>query len=321
MLSRNPTIDSFRAIAAIGVVMAHVEDGTWWDTSQAFIRWIIPFFLMVTGYFTNFSDIDPARLLSRCGRLTRLFVWSCILFLPLYLTGTSQGQLNISVLLLGTSYHLWYLTSLLVGVLLVAGLVNYPRLATAISVGILIANVVLGFIYAENPFTSETVILFKWLLCIPFLWFGFRLRSLENPSWKIGAALTALGTLIASFECNVPWGQYVPREFYGGAIVSCFGIMLIAMDPRIRIGGPLADFGRDHSLTLYIIHPLAISVVLQSIRFIGLELPAPAIFVLTLIGSVIGIFLITRIKILRQLFNGDRLQDIFGPRTAPSPAE
>ena len=87
---RNRTFDLFKWAAALFVLLLHVPfPGDVGGTVRMFARWAVPFFFMVSGYFTYgaVQREDAGRLVRRMRRLLRIFVpaagfyalWCCFL--------------------------------------------------------------------------------------------------------------------------------------------------------------------------------------------------------------------------------------------------
>ena len=74
---RNRTFDLFKWAAALFVLLLHVPfPGDVGGTVRMFARWAVPFFFMVSGYFTYgaVQREDAGRLVRRIRRLLRIFV-------------------------------------------------------------------------------------------------------------------------------------------------------------------------------------------------------------------------------------------------------
>ncbi len=135
-------LDIFRTIAAFMVIAIHTAPFSVWSESADFIisycvcRVAVPFFLMVTGYFTIAPYISACRTGSEedraaAGRSITGFVKKCLiiyvaatlLYLPLNiysgnLPHTAAGIIK-DILVDGTFYHLWYFPAVIVGALLI----------------------------------------------------------------------------------------------------------------------------------------------------------------------------------------------------------
>ena len=128
-------LDSFKMASSFFVIAIHTSPLSSISADADFIltrivaRTAVPFFLMVTGYFTVspflFSrprDYSPAvRFLKKAFLL---YVMSVIIYLPVniyagHFRGITAGKLFRIVLFDGTFYHLWYLPASILGLLII----------------------------------------------------------------------------------------------------------------------------------------------------------------------------------------------------------
>ncbi len=159
-------LDIFRTIAAFMVIAIHTAPFSVWSETAPFSVWsesadfvisycvcriAVPFFLMVTGYFTIAPYISACRTGSEeerasAGRSITGFVKKCLLiyaaatllYLPLNiysgnLPHTATGMIK-DILMDGTFYHLWYFPAVIVGALLITAVTRLhvkPRVMLA----------------------------------------------------------------------------------------------------------------------------------------------------------------------------------------------
>ena len=138
-----PLLDLARFPAALLVIAIHISPLAFINERADFIltgiigRVAVPFFIMVTGYFTlkpkrRRGNIFPA---SSVKKILILYVIAIALYLPVNIyagqiplwtnTGDSPGPLWILSLIRwifvdGTFYHLWYFPALITGLILVS---------------------------------------------------------------------------------------------------------------------------------------------------------------------------------------------------------
>lgn len=128
---RNRTFDLFKWAAALFVLLLHVPfPGDVGGTVRMFARWAVPFFFMVSGYFTYgaVQREDAGRLVRRIRRLLRIFVpaagfyalWCCFLLsdkTPAAFFKSHYAMENvISFFLLNNTQskpHLWFIPALI----------------------------------------------------------------------------------------------------------------------------------------------------------------------------------------------------------------
>ena len=142
MHKRDLNLDFLRVFAAFAVVCLHVSvvvvetnpdihSHVWWvgNIADAFSRWCVPIFVMVSGalLLSRSSDLQPLEFYRR--RMGRLFAplmfWSLFyLLLSSYENGGFDPNLVANSILQGQPYyHLWYLY-MVVGLYLVTPLIS-----------------------------------------------------------------------------------------------------------------------------------------------------------------------------------------------------
>jgi serine/alanine racemase len=120
-------IDRFRLFAALLIVGIHtfplssVSETLNFGFVNIFSRIAVPFFLMITGYFVCGNAKPPLGFLKKTGFL---YAGATLLYLPVSIYAGYYSNGNIltaaakNIIFDGTFYHLWYLTALIIGVLL-----------------------------------------------------------------------------------------------------------------------------------------------------------------------------------------------------------
>lgn len=141
-------LDRFRLIAALLVIAIHTSplaslsgDADFFFT-RVLARVAVPFFFMVTGYFTlnclfsseqavtlcppHLPDSSSRSVLKRClSKLCILYGISVLLYLPIGIYAGHYREISFTEVLRmllfdGTFYHLWYFPACILGVLLVS---------------------------------------------------------------------------------------------------------------------------------------------------------------------------------------------------------
>lgn len=89
---------------------------------QWFFRFCVPFFFITTGYF--FTKMEADKRKTYIKRIVILYVLSSVIYLPLYIKG---GVVNVvSNIILGYR-HLWYLSALGLGLLMMSIIVRVSQ--------------------------------------------------------------------------------------------------------------------------------------------------------------------------------------------------
>lgn len=139
---RNGTVDLFRVLCAILVIIIHTKPFLDTNEEMAFL-WIdvlpriaVPFFFCIAGYYFIFDTAKDKRKTIRYLKKQFLlyFQWSILYFLIGMISALQQGKSIlyytvdsvIGFVLYGTRYHLWFYPVLLtVAFLFYVGTKNY----------------------------------------------------------------------------------------------------------------------------------------------------------------------------------------------------
>ena len=113
------TIDQIKLVACILIVGSHClplfeSDIANFYYGQWFFRSCVPFFFISTGYF--FAQMGKEKQKAYIKRIICIYVISAVIYLPLSTRGTYVNTLKNIVF--GYS-HLWYLSALVIGLILV----------------------------------------------------------------------------------------------------------------------------------------------------------------------------------------------------------
>lgn len=109
--SHDYRIDRLRLLACFGVVLLHSSFGEDpWDLAlNAFARFCVPVFVMISGYFMLERPLPLRRILQKTGSLLgKMLLWSGIYLLYSCAAEGYRPQ-SIPVYLLTEPVHLWYL--------------------------------------------------------------------------------------------------------------------------------------------------------------------------------------------------------------------
>lgn len=120
-------IDVYRFIATLMVVSIHIYTLVSFNKDLDYIltrvvfRVAVPFFLMITGYFILEKALSNSKIIKEYSiKILKLYFISILIFLPLNIYNGYFKDIDILVILKdilfnGTFYHLWYFSSLLMG--------------------------------------------------------------------------------------------------------------------------------------------------------------------------------------------------------------
>lgn len=230
-MSRNGSVDTFRAIAIVFVIAIHTTPfenigsplGSVLDFATLVnqtARFAVPFFFVISGYFWASKVSDKRALLSSSIEMIRRILiifsfWSLVYLLPTNIVEAHRlgalGPIKVTywkisglldhpllALLEGSSPHLWFLISLATSVAISAAFLHFdaPRALVLFAV-VLYAVGLAGKAYAGSPigfsvdFNFRNGPFFSLLLFVT----GYLLQQRgPDRSWVVkGAALTILG--------------------------------------------------------------------------------------------------------------------------------
>jgi surface polysaccharide O-acyltransferase-like enzyme len=328
---RNYGIDAFRLLSALPVIAAHGGELERFDPSTRDIisllsKWSVPFFFLVLGFFLGKKD-DKQRATPPMLRITVMFLLACLLMLPLdlMLDGPTKTLQNLSKMFLiyGTHYHLWFLSSLIVGLLVIRVTDEYEVnwLMPLCAIGALLGSIVFST-YSPPAYAH----LGRHLTSIPFLWFGI-LLSRRALSLGQSFALIAIGLAIQCAE--VPMIHAISGKVLSDCPVligtapfalGMFGVASrVTNNPLIEVLGRL---GGRYTGCIYVTHVYFILLLSVIAQHLGIQnerayylLLVPLLFLtnlgaLTLINrfapGVIDIFLGDKATISRLTYSASR---------------
>ncbi|MGN1097387.1 MAG: acyltransferase family protein [Clostridia bacterium] len=321
---RNSSIDIFRLIAVAAVIIQHYgivyprtsETAMWFNL---FSRIAVPFFFMVSGYFSWKSDpaARHAYLKKQAATIAKILTVSSviiiffnnlfgyhIIFKPKYLL--FLFLYNDPFFLFDQS-HIWYMLALIY-VLLIALLVEKCRLhkAAYISVPILLTAAVALDLYLRAAGIRRACYTRNFLFDgLPFFYLGQLLRRYEDkilPRFSKGRSfalllLSAAGLVmeaklalrfnLTSFDITFDRTMFVFIPFLAIAI-----FILLLNFPDIGRGTFIARYARDASMIIYIIHHIVeefIKIIAANVWGLNMSEHATArYFLILFFSSVIG---------------------------------
>ncbi len=312
--------DLFRLIAAILVISIHTSPletiNPYADIflTRIIARTAVPFFFMVTGFYTNFEQPKKALL-----KLTKMYLAVTLLYLPFsiysgYFSGFSLGKALKMLIFDGYYYHLWYFPACITGILLVHFL---EKLSAKKAFVIAIILYIIG-IFGDSYYGITIVplkifynILFgifsytrNGLFFAPiFLLMGSKLKkaNMKFDSKKVAVAVEIFFVIMTA-EAFLLKGFNIPRHDSMYVFLVPTMLFLFAFLSSIKI--PQKPILRKISMWIYIIHPLII-IVLRGISKIFsenfFEKRELLLFVLTTIFS--GFFSIFAVIVTRKSRN------------------
>jgi len=263
-------IDSFRLLAALGVVCLHVGPleglyGSVGDFIRLFGKWAVPFFFMLSGYFLA-KNLTEERLVNSISKIVLIFASSSLLMLPLLILNRGLGGAyfhltTFNFLRDGTYFHLWYLSSSVLGMFLILVLVRLKltKLLPFIAFTTIIMYLIFGAYFYKS---QETLEFFRHLSSLGFIFLGFRLSSV-SPSFYRGLVFVIFGYILQAIEASFLADFLNDRSISSFQFLIGSAIMAIGFLDISRTVNPpktLGEHGAKYSLVIYLIHPYFVSL-------------------------------------------------------------
>lgn len=274
---RNYSLDTLRGISCIFVILIHYPfPGIWGAIIKNICRTAIPFFFMLSGYYTNKNDIKKTRIeiTKRIHKTTYVcagaVVFSLLMEYIFFFRGQSvyafiKNYFDVEKILkliiwndTGDITHLWFLFALIycylfayVIFLFITSQNDYRKVD--ITTFLIWMTLI---IFAEIlPFSGHKIDVFyfrnAYLMGVPFFWLGFRLKPKcfdINNNFRFvfftGIGITIIERiLIGNIETSL------------GITLLSVAIFIEAVNNPAREGSNvLTTLGREYSLLIYILH-------------------------------------------------------------------
>lgn len=284
---RNTSIDMFRLAAAALVIIQHYRlfnmntDAALW--SGFYCRIAVPFFFMVSGYF-SWKEAPEARVsfmkrqIVTIGKI--LAVSSVILIIYNFIIGYQipyrQGYIQRLILfnephfIFGHS-HMWYMLALIyvfaAGLLIEKLRLNkwaYIAAPLLLAAGIILDFALFGSGVRRACYTRN------WIFDgLPFFYMG---QFIHRHEGKFMSAITkGRSVLLLLLSVAAMWlegtimlrlGQSVSRTFFIAILPLSFSVFMMLLNfPNIGRGTFIARYARDASMIVYIIHHMVEDVI------------------------------------------------------------
>tara|TARA_B100001063_G_C16754220_1_gene552124 strand:+ start:549 stop:1526 length:978 start_codon:yes stop_codon:yes gene_type:complete len=273
---RNSTIDFARFVAAFFVVALHV--GYYNDMLVGFGemarisgRWAVPFFFMVTGYFIGIQGKEDKCHL-QAFRVTKIFLISSLMYLPYCLVKDPnylESRSIIDYIRSGTYFHLWFLSSLAVGLVSFQFLHKiYPKSLVAVSIGLIMAFVITdiaAYLENENVFTKlhGTV---RHTISLAFIIIGYKISRLNfenlflNKKFMFAILILFLAYFLEPIITQLSVDSHaIRRQFPVFTPMVTIAIMILCLKGNMN-KSIFSEAGKNYSLGIYLVHPLFIPV-------------------------------------------------------------
>lgn len=292
-----------KCIAAFLVVCCHASMGPIDDFIAPISMAAVPLFFLISGYFLYSESVERSyerarRALSHVLPLVLVvnlvyYLW----LLPLNGNVVNSTAKLWQLLWQGglLSGHLWYLTALLQGLLVVALLL---RLGWSWLLPYLTPLALLSLLGGHYTWLLTDVaqdyywpVYTSWCYAIPYLALGYTLgRHRERLlrwrwEWVLLLSLPAVLVEAALLERYIGWGD---GAYLLGTLLAASALLTSLRYPDLGRGSLAAWIGARYSGSIYYFHLLVVTVTARLLGSIGLDAlyywaGAPLVFVLTLV--------------------------------------
>lgn len=277
---RNHVLDAAKIIAAYAVIFLHVHyPGISGDMINILMRFAVPFFFLVSGYFcySNKGNINQ-KMPAKIRHILKLTVFSLIFYIVWgFLYRMSKGEDAIQwvgdlvqkqyirefILYNSTSpvkYHLWFLVALLYCYLIFWTVEHFHLHAAA---GILIPVLLAGNFYlgegAALRGTAFRAMYYRnWIFTgLPFFMLGYWIHCRENVIRKhMNRKVLYLGVICGIFLTIMEYFRVGKQELFIGTVISvCCLFIWCVLSQDIMLPGWLTETGRNDAFLIYLLHP------------------------------------------------------------------
>lgn len=293
--TRLQSLDSLKAIAALGVVLIHFGfPGYFGLFIQTIARFGVPVFFMISGYFcySNNSSVSITVIKRKLLRTLKLAAFGFTLyFLAQCLINGLADTLDkislsnvIKVVAFNapqiTSAHLWFVLALIYCYLFFA-VMKRTDIIPYIKIYILVALCLHVFIAELLPCFGTTfphpIVRNAVLFGFPFFMIGYIIHSKINLLNQIAAQLLIMlcfaGTICSLLE-KIILSRDDLLECYVGSIIFSISIFLLALKLPTYNNfyiKKLEEIGRNYSMGIYLIHPLVGELLFLNLKKYGIE--------------------------------------------------
>ena len=311
----NSTLDLLKCIATILIIGSHclpIFNNRYLDFfyGQYFFRFCVPIFFLSSGYF--FNKMNKENKLKYLKRIAILYILSTVIYFPLIIYESNTVYNIIYYLIFGYS-HLWYLSSLLYGLLLFYFLNKYKLFNNLyIVIILLLFSAFFGEYYLL--LNSKILIFFNKLIsyigttrnalffCYPLLVIGSKININSKQKIFNSYALLILFTIISFLECFFLFymlGDKLHLDVTLFNLIPPIIMFVISLKICIKIKKKTAIKIRKICDYTYIIHIYIIFLVsnMLNIKFFN------AFVISTILSFLISYLIVTIINIIKSIKN------------------
>lgn len=279
---RNNALDAAKLLACFFIIFVHVGRfpelvAPWGETLRVMARWAVPFFFLASGF--TITRIDAESILRRVTKLIAVLFYGSIIYIPiLYMQSRDSIMIlidkfiSLNTLHNGAFGHLWFIGSLISGVILFW----YARqnLSHKASLTISIAIVIMcwmGDVVKSLGYELWFFFTFRYLLGFALVYIGWCVGTGKLKfilAYKSAWLVFFLCIFLMGFEYYILLSKFgathSERQFPLACIPAAFALICICKNSSMK-SNLISEWGVNYSLGIYIIH-------LFSLYFISLFL-------------------------------------------------
>ena len=333
MKERNCSLDMFRFLAAVLVVMCHthifkdVNQELYFAVSQQLPRFTVPFFFGVTGYYYIGALLKGKDILKKqmAGLMKAYIAWTLIYYAASFGVNVILGGDDIVTFLIervvffftvGSYSHMWYMISLIYAVListLVYKLAGEKGIFVLACFGIIFTIIAaLGRVYypygSQIPFlatlydTEHFLTLAQWFgMGIPYFTLGYFVQKEETSlkRWSNKTVWILWSTTVFLFVleiCLITFGIRYYEKPEVNVSVYFFTIMNIIVLLRYPMPKYVkqAQMGKILSSFVYFSHPLVILIIEKAGEMVSITVHSVVLTILVLAITCISGYLLSK---------------------------
>jgi surface polysaccharide O-acyltransferase-like enzyme len=304
--NRNITLDFFKIILSILVITIHIQplfakdSLTGWFISNGIARIAVPFFFVIGGYYIKPKIENPHLIKKYILHLLLIYITLSLIMLDKYITDYQTLEI-ISCLFFGYR-HLWYVSALIIGLVLFFLLKKFIKKDYIL---LIISVCLYTFAYFYEPYTTNMDTCRNGLFVgLPFITLGYYINN-NNLLPKIKSSylvsviiLCFIGLIIESYYSYTSVGTVIFHRgnIYLSLIILCPALLMVIMKHSYyRQNSDSLSYFSSMSAIIYFIHPIVIGKIILPHEYMIVKLPL--IVLISVLYSIVIIYVNKRIKI------------------------
>lgn len=298
-MERNVLLDYFKIILCILVIGGHMQplfgDSQFisWYIPNGISRVTVPVFLIISGYYVFSKLNDPKAFKKYMKHFILIYLVWTLIYTPYFIT--SVRPVDFLIVLLTGYYHLWYMPTAIVGLLILFFAKKYIKndyYMLALALILYLAGYLLSFHFNK-------IFIFRngFTIGFMFVFAGYFIRSkqLDKKSNLYIIPLVCIALLANAYEAYYTYTHAMkPNQdmMLSILVLSPALFTLVLRNPIMKVG---KGFLNILPSAIYFVHPFAISLIDVPLEYKIYKLPY--VFLLSIVFSFIVYHLNKKVKI------------------------